>query len=293
LSVESDTLSKLKIIKDEIEKNSRFSSEESKKQFWKIVGEIKRDPSPDDDLVNLSVEIRDVVYLSRLGPVKPIGMSLLLFTICGFGFIVSTILFSYPDLYYISLYFALIIFSLFMLTYVWVINIGWRGSAIIFLMFVGGTIIYELFADIYSITILKDLNRYMALASVPSFYLYGRIIGGYIGNIKFDGVSRDVFYLPTLKINYKSYLLAEAPARQWIFFFGGIGTVITSILASIVVFIFYNDPLLFLFPVFLFFGEILDYIGVAGFLSGGEFSHLKREHKIIKDWKKNKEDMKS
>jgi hypothetical protein len=293
LSLESEKLGKLRIIKDETEKNSRFSSEESKKQFWKIVGEIKRDPSPDNNLVNLAVEIRDVVYLSRLGSVKPIGMSLSLFTICGFGFIVSTILFSYPDLYYIALYFTLIIFILFMATYLWIINIGWKWSVIIFFLFVGGTIVYELIADVYSITILKDLNRYTALASVPSFYLYGRIIGGFIGNIKFDGVSRDIYHLPTLKINYKSYLLAEAPARQWIFFFGGIGTVITSLVASTVVLIFFNDPLLFLFPILLFFGEILDYLGVAGFLSGGEFNHLKREHKIINDWKKNKKVLKS
>jgi hypothetical protein len=292
LSVESDSLKNLKIIIGEVKKSSRFSSKEQKRQFWKIVGEIKRDPFPDDELVDLSAEIRDIVYLSRLGAVKPIGMSLFFFTICGFGFIISTILFSYPDLYYVSLFTALIIFSLFMITYLWIVNIDLKWSIIIFFLFVGGTIIYELFADVYSISILKDLNRYMALASVPAFYLYGRIIGGFIGNINFDGVTRDVFYLPTLKINYKSYLLAEATARQWIFFFGGIGTVITSIFASIVVFIFYNDPLLFLFPVFLFVGEILDYMGVAGFLSGGEFSHLKREHRIIKDWKKNKEEMK-
>jgi hypothetical protein len=290
---ENDIINLLKKIKEEVEKDPKHVSKEEKKQFWKIIGEIKRDPSPDDEIVNLSTEIRDKLYLSRLGDVKPINLSLFLFTVSGLGFILSSILFSYQELYYQALLIALLIFSLFMLTYLWIINLELKWSLLIFIIFIGGTIIYEIIADYFSIEILKNLNRYMALASVPAFYLYGRLIGGIIGNIQFDGVSRDVFYLPTLKINYKTYLLAPATARQWIFFFGGIGTVVTSLIASTIVLIFYNDPLLFLFPILLFFGEILDYAGVAGFLSGGEFNHLKREHKIIRDWKKNKEELKS
>ena len=136
--------------------------------------------------------------------------------------------------------------------------------------------------------ILNELNKYYILACVPCFYLYGRLIGGKISGISFDGVTRDVFYLPTLKINYSSYLSAQPPSRQWIFLCGGLGTVVTSFISSIIVLIIYNDPYLFIFPIFLFIGELLDYSGLAGVLSGGEFEHLRREHKIIKDWKNNK-----
>ena len=113
------------------------------------------------------------------------------------------------------------------------------------------------------------------------------MIGGYIGGISFDGVSRDVFYLPTMKINYKSYLQAPAPKRKWIFLCGGLGTVLMLIVVSTVVLIIYNDPILYIFPLFLFLGEILDYLNLAGPLGGAEFNHLRREIKIIRDWKKN------
>ena len=120
---------------------------------------------------------------------------------------------------------------------------------------------------------------------MPSFYLWGRIIGGNIGKIKFDGVSRDIFFLPTMKINFKSYLLAPAPARQWIFLCGGLGTVITSTIASTIVFILYNDPILYVLPIFLLIGELFDFFNLAGPLGGAEFNHLRRERKIIRDWK--------
>ena len=123
------------------------------------------------------------------------------------------------------------------------------------------------------------------LAAIPAFYLNGRWIGGKIAGIGFDGVSRDIYYLFTLKINYQSYLEAPAPSRQWIFLFGGIGTVITSLLISLIAIIIYNDYIFLLVPFFLFFGEILDYLHLAGPLGGGEFHHLRREHRITKEWR--------
>ena len=95
-------------IKEELEENNGTISKEQTKQFWKIIGQIKRDPRPNEKNVIIASEIRDKLYVSRLGNVKPIGITLILFSICGFGFILSSIFFSYRELYYYALLFALV-----------------------------------------------------------------------------------------------------------------------------------------------------------------------------------------
>lgn len=144
----------------------------------------------------------------------------------------------------------------------------------------------DLLIAIISIDLLIELNRFLMFAAIPCFYLHGRYIGGLISGIKFDGVSRDVFHFPTLKINYRSYLLAEPPARQWIFFCGGLGTVVTSVIVATIQFFVFGDILWYLIPILLFLGELLDFLNLAGPPSGGEFNHLRRERRIIKAWKK-------
>jgi len=209
-----------------------------------------------------------------------------LWTLIGFGAIVSSILFTLPDLVVPVMFFSWILVTIFVLGYLWIENFSSKISLIISIIFIGGTILGDLILLVLSNELLIEMNRYFMIAAVPCFYLHGRYIGGLIAGIKFDGVSRDVFHFPTLKINYKTYLMAQPPKRQWIFFCGGIGTVVTSTIISVIQLVVWNDPLLFLFPLLLFAGEILDYLNLAGPLSGGEFSHLRRERRIIKDWKK-------
>ena len=153
-----------------------------------------------------------------------------------------------------------------MLTYIWIINANKIYSFIIFLICIGGTLLFDLLMLLPAYEFLNSFNRYYILICVPCFYLYGRLIGCKLAKISYDGITRDIYYLPALKINYKSYLLAQAPSRKWIFLCGGLGTVITSLISSIIVLIIYNDPYLFLFPTFLFISELLDYFGLAGVL---------------------------
>jgi hypothetical protein len=279
-------LKDLNIIKKDLLENNSLDNE-NRKIFWKIVGKIKRDPSPSEEEVLLASEIRDKLYSMNLGEVKPTSLVLFLFTLCGFGFITASILFSFEEINYVGLVLGMVIIILFMFTWLWIINIGLGRKLLLFAIIVGGTILLNFLALYFESEYLFNLNRYYIFASVPSFYLYGRILGGYLGNIKFDGVTRDVFYFPTMKINYKSYLLAKATSRQWIFFFGGIGTIFTSLISAIILFVFYSNTFGFIFPLFLFVGEIMDYLGMAGVAGGAELHHLRREHKIIKDWKRN------
>ncbi|MFQ6087594.1 MAG: hypothetical protein ACE5K0_01650 [Candidatus Methanofastidiosia archaeon] len=261
-------------------------SPKAKKRFWKIVGIIKSDPSPNLQLIDTAAEIRDELFLHKLGHTKPMRVVMPIWTICGFGAIAISLLFTFPDLMYPAMYISWFFVVLFILGYLWIINVGKKWRLFIFGVFVGGTVALDLFYVVKSTNLLIEFNRYFMFASIPCFYLHGRYIGGLISGIKFDGVSRDQFYLPTLKINYRSYLAAKPPARQWIFFFGGIGTVVTSTAVATLQLLFFGSLSWYLIPAFLLFGEILDYLNLAGPLGGGEFNHLSREHRIIKKWKR-------
>lgn len=279
--------SELMKIKEELHKSSNMLSYSDKKHFWKIVGQIKRQTNPSLEIIEIASEIREELYQKRLGVPKSVIPVLFIFTICGIGFLLCSITFAFEEFYPITIILSLILLVLFMVTYIWIIQVGKTKSAIIFIIVVGLTLVYDILMINPKFQFLNELNKYYAIIAVPAFYLWGRLVGGYIGKIQFDGVSRDVFYLPTMKINYKSYLTAPAPSRQWIFLFGGLGTVFTFLLVSSVVFLVYNDPFLYIFPILLFLGELLDYMNLAGPLGGAEFNHLRREHKIIRDWKKN------
>jgi hypothetical protein len=180
--------------------------------------------------------------------------------------------------------------AIFLLAYLWIIDVEVQWFSLIFTSAVVGTMVGDLILAAISTNLLVEVNRFLMFAAIPCFYLHGRYIGGLIASIKFDGVSRDVFHLPTLKINYRSYLLASPPARQWIFFCGGIGTVVTSVVVATIQFVVFGEMLWYLFPVLLFLGELLDFYNLAGPLSGGEFHHLRRERRIINDWKKKVRD---
>jgi hypothetical protein len=281
---EKDILLELQELHQTVTENPAHLSPEARKRFWQIVGSIKREPYPNAQLVEIASEIRDTLYLHRLGPTKPMSIVIPIWTICGIGTIVCPWLFTFSDLIYLAMVLSWIFISIFMLGYFWILNTDTKLSLSIFTAVTGGTVVGDLIIAGISTILLIELNRFLMFVAIPCFYLHGRYIGGLIAGIQFDGVSRDVFYLPTLKINYRSYLLAKPPARQWIFFCGGIGTVVTStIVATIQLFVF-GDFFWFLIPILLFIGELLDFLNLAGPLSGGEFSHLRRERRIIKKW---------
>ena len=122
------------------------------------------------------------------------------------------------------------------------------------------------------------------LAVVAFFYPFGRLIAGKLTGIKFDGLSRDIYFLPTLKINYPSYLKVSPPKRQWMFFFAGIWTVITAVIVGIVGYLLAEDITGFVVATILAISELVALTGILG-KWGGEIGHFLRERRIVRDWK--------
>lgn len=119
---------------------------------------------------------------------------------------------------------------------------------------------------------------------IALFYPFGRLISGKLTGIKFDGLSRDIYFLPTLKINYPSYLKASPPKRQWMFFFAGIWTVITAVIVGIVGYLRAEDITGFVVAMILAIAELIALTGILG-KWGGEMGHFLRERRIVRDWK--------
>jgi hypothetical protein len=160
-----------------------------------------------------------------------------------------------------------------------------RAKLLFFFIVVGTTMVLDILFYLAYRDILVFFHQFYAIAAIPCFYLNGRLVGGKISGIGFDGISRDIFGLYTLKINYSSYLQAEPPDRQWIFLCGGLGTVITGLFSGLIILLSYGHPWFLLFPFILFLLEILDFLGLGGPLGGAEFNHLRRERKIIREWR--------
>lgn len=260
-------------------------SKEEKKRYWRYVGKIKRLDKPDIDDVRLLSEIRENMYVRRFGEVKPTWIVNSALSIVGIGMVIAIVLMR--DFLWTGIIMTWVLFTILALTYLWVIGkLGdLKITVFVFSITVVLTIILDLVLYAVSIKWLLIFNQIGFILVIPCLYLNGRIVGSWISGIKLDGVTRDIYYLVTMKINYESYLMARPDKRQWIFFFGGIGTVITSTIVSFLNLIYYDSYALFLFPILLLIGEILDYKAKAGKLSGGEFNHLRRERRIIEDWK--------
>lgn len=280
----SNWVDKLKI---RAEKDPKSIISTDRKKFWKIVGQLKREDKPDINQVKTLAEIRELFYKDRFGDTRPINPILVGNTITSVGIIISIIMMKDIETRVLGMILSWAFFSMFSLMYSWILRMNTKWTSITFALLVVSTIIMDLILLEYAINWFLIFNQIGMVIAVPILYLHGRWIGGLVSGIKFDGVNRDIYYLITLKVNYESYLMARPDKRQWIYFFGGIGTVITGLIVSIILLIVYSNPYLFLFPILLFFGELLDYRGAAGKLAGGEFQHLRREHRIIKDWKES------
>jgi len=279
-----DYLSELTTIHQQTRTSISEISKDTRKRFWWIVGQIKRQSNNDPEIIELATAIRDVFYKDKLGEIKPLWVVIPVWTLCGVTAILVSILLTNPIYYDVAILISWVDMAIFMVGYLWIVEGSKRFNLLWFGGVVGGTIIGDILLYLLNPPLLIYLNQFYLILAVPCFYLHGRYIGGLIAGVSFDGVSRDVFYLPTLKINYQSYLSASPPARQWIFLCGGLGTVVTSLGIAIISGMLFNEWLMILLPIFLFFGELLDFWGLAGRFSGGEFAHLRRERRIIKDW---------
>ncbi len=119
------------------------------------------------------------------------------------------------------------------------------------------------------------------------YYPFGRLLAGKALGIRLDGITRDIYYLPTLKINYPTYLAASPPRRQWFFFFAGYWTAFTALWVGTLGFLLGREWIGI--AVGLVLGALETLGGIVGGKWGGELGHFHRERQIVRDWKRNLE----
>ncbi|KXH70520.1 MAG: hypothetical protein AM326_04270 [Candidatus Thorarchaeota archaeon SMTZ-45] len=129
--------------------------------------------------------------------------------------------------------------------------------------------------------------RFVFVFAVIAFlYPIGRVIAGKWAGIKLEGMCRDQYYEPTVKIDYVSFLKAPASKRKWFFFFAGLWTLITSLWLWILGMFLSWDFTAFIPMILLalFEGSVI--------LSGnpspnrGEMGHYNREKRIEQVWRR-------
>ena len=240
-------LDQLEEILNEVRSSPKDVPPETRKRFWRIVREIKRDPDPDPEEIRKAAEIRDILFEIKRGRTLPLAPTLTGMFLAGIFFSVI------PYLYLLT--FPLDWFSI----------LSWS-------------------LDSWWIFILRFITLFLG---ITFFYPIGRLIGSKYTGIKVVGVCRDDFYEPTLKIDYVTFLSTPPPKRKWFYFFGGIWTVITSIIYLIVGIIIAMDftGLLGAMPLFLFEAYVL-LTGQATYRRG-EMGLFNREKKIERAWRKN------
>jgi hypothetical protein len=226
--------------------NPKEVPSETRKGFWKIVRQIKRELRPDEQEVIKASEIRNILFGANRGRTYPLGPVLILETIMGF---------------------------LALWGYIWALRtpLDWM----------------EIFAWGLSDWLSFGIRFLLVFAVIAFLYPFGRVIAGKWAGIKLEGMCRDQYYEPTVKIDYVTFLKTPASKRKWFFFFAGFWTVITSLWLLIVGVVLAGDYTA-LIPAI-----ILTLFEGAVILSGnpsptkGEMGHYNREKRIEQVWKKN------
>jgi len=130
--------------------------------------------------------------------------------------------------------------------------------------------------------------RFLFVFAIIAFlYPIGRVIAGKWAGIKLEGMCRNQYYEPTVKIDYVTFLKAPASKRKWFFFFAGFWTVITSLWVWVIgMFLAWDYTALIPAVVLVFFEGAVVLSGNSS-PTKGEMGHYNREKKIERVWKKN------
>ncbi len=229
-----------------IENSSEVPSE-TRKRFWKIVRQIKRNPKPDEREVLKTSEIRNILFDANRGRTFALGPVLALETVLGL---------------------------LLLLGYIWVLGtpLDWTG----------------IFAWSFSNWLNFGLRLLIVFLVIACFYPLGRVIAGKWAGIKLEGICRDEYYQPTVRIDYVTFLNAPASKRKWFFFFSGFWTVITSLWVWIVGMLLAGDYTAAIVAVILGLYEGIAVLSGNPSPTRGEMGHYNREKKIERVWKKNR-----
>lgn len=242
----SDNLQNLDYIEEVVTRDSKNIPPEVRKQFWKIVREIKRSPHPDLSKVKQVTRIRNIFFKEKRGRTYPLWPCIILMTMVG---ILG------PTLWYLRLLGVPLQWNAFA---IWTSSDWW-----IFLRRFGSL-----------------------AAATFFFYPLGRLIAGKWIGIRIDGVSRGMYNEPTLKIDYETFLLLSPPKRKWFFFFAGIWTIITSFMLGLVGLVLVGDLCGIIIVIFLGISEGLAILSETTKNIGGEMAHYNRERKIERAWRR-------
>ncbi len=79
----SERLLELEKIRDSVKDDPKNSPQETRKRFWKLVRQIKREDQPDDDEIVIAAEIRDMFFDADRGKTYSTAPFMLLFTLIG------------------------------------------------------------------------------------------------------------------------------------------------------------------------------------------------------------------
>ncbi|MHA2209904.1 MAG: hypothetical protein ACXABV_12080 [Candidatus Thorarchaeota archaeon] len=242
----SETLDSLNQIEEIVSKDPKTTPKETRRRFWRIVRQIKRQPNPDPIEVKHAARIRNLLFKARRGRTYPLWPSIFLLTLLGFlG----------PTIWYLRLLEVPLQWDMIL---VWNASDWW-----IFLRRLGSL-----------------------LGTTFCFYPFGRLIAGKWAGIRIDGMSRGMYGEPTLKIDYESFFLASPQKRKWFFFFAGIWTIITSFALGFVGLIQVGDFCGIITVLFLGISEGLAIWSGTTKNVGGEMAHFNRERKIERSWRK-------
>ena len=242
----TDSITELEEIHSVVIKNPKEVPSETRKRFWKIVRQIKRNPRPDEQEVLKASEIRNILFDANRGRTYPLGPVLALETVLGL---------------------------LALWGYIWALGtpLDWAG--------------------ILTWNLLNWMTfglRFLLVFAIIAFlYPIGRVIAGKWAGIKLEGMCRDQFYEPTVKIDYVTFLKAPASKRKWFFFFAGFWTVITSLWVWVVGMLVTWDYTALIPAVVLALFEGFVVLSGNASPTRGEMGHYNREKKIERIWKKN------
>ena len=240
----SERLDELGKILDEV-KGSDSISLDTRKRFWRLVRQIKREHDPNLDEIKVTTEIRNIMFNERTANVYSLR-----------GYVIATTILG-------------VLFSA-MYIYACLIQVSWFN------------ILSWTIFDILVI-IVRFFGIFIAIAF---FYPYGRLIGGAVFGIRFDGMYFSHQKEPGLKIEYESFLKATPSNRKWLFFVSGLWTFLTALTLAIIGFILAGDFLGIILCGFFvcFYGYVLGTGSPSN--SSGEMGHYNREKKIEAAWKK-------
>ena len=242
----TEQLLKLQEIHSIVTQNPKEVPEETRKEFWRIVRQIKKNPRPDEQEIIQASEIRNILFQADRGKTYPLAPTLFIETLLGL----------------LSVW-----------GYLWALETPLDWGGILTWGFPG----WMAFA----------LRFIFILAVVAFLYPIGRVIAGVWAGIKLDGMCRDQYYEPTVKIDYVTFLKAPAWKRKWFFFFAGFWTLFTSLWLWILGLWIAGDYTASILTALLVIFEGGVILSGNPSATRGEMGHYNREKRIERAWKKN------